>query len=88
MLFRSGSAVISPEDIVAGACFSNGEFGSEWQVREVVSINGDQIDYRVAAGDLKGEIGEIGANEFRNWVAYRVVRDGDSWNRVALAEKS
>ena len=83
-----GSAAISPEDIAVGACFSNGEFGSEWQVREVVSINGDQIDYRIAAGDLKGDTGESAANEFRKWVAYRVVRDGDSWNRVALAEKT
>lgn len=73
--------------VVVGQCYSNGSFGSEWQVREVRDISatadGRQVVvYRVVAGANRNSTGRCGLMEFVRWAGYRVLRNENSWQRA------
>ena len=75
------------ENIQSGACYSNGAYGAEWQVREVLEIAtaGDDrqiVSYRVLAGHGRKAVGKCGLLEFVRWARYRVVRNENSWQRI------
>ena len=67
--------------------YSNGEFGDDWSVREVVdesphSDSGrDKIIYKVAAGMGRRRSGVATRAEFARWARYEVFRDENSWQR-------
>lgn len=76
-------------------CYSNGRYGNDWQVREILSIKsvGDDdrfiVTYRVVAGAARRHVATSGFLEFRRWARYRVVRNESSWQRIdATASES
>jgi CBS-domain-containing membrane protein len=79
---------VTPEEIALGGCFSNGEFGKQWQVRKVVHHSGDfrpgrdRVIYRVVAGEERGASRSCSREEFARWARYRVVRNENSWQRI------
>jgi CBS domain-containing membrane protein len=78
---------LAADQIRSGACFSNGAYGAEWQVREVldaVAADDDRkiVSYRVLAGHGRKTVGKCGLLEFSRWARYRVVRNENSWQRV------
>lgn len=78
-----GGEGINRGDFQAGRFFSNGEFGSVWEVREILpGADPQKVRYRIVAGPLDGETGTATADEFMDWVAYPVIRDADSWKRM------
>ena len=78
-----GGEGINREDFQAGRFFSNGEFDSVWEVREILpGTDPQKVRYRIVAGPLDGETGTATADEFMDWVAYPVIRDADSWKRM------
>lgn len=87
-LASGGSEVrLAAEQIQSGACYSNGAYGAEWQVREVLEIvaagdNRQIVSYRVLAGHGRKTVGKCGLMEFSRWAHYRVVRNENSWQRV------
>ena len=79
---------LAAEQIQSGTCYSNGAYGAEWQVREVLEIvaAGDHrqiVSYRVLAGHGRKAVGKCGLMEFSRWAHYPVVRNENSWQRVA-----
>jgi len=78
-----GAGGINRNDFQVGRFFSNGEFGSVWEVREILpGADPGQVRYRIVAGPLDGETGTTTADEFMEWVAYPVIKDADSWQRM------
>jgi len=79
---------VTPEEVTLGGCFSNGQFGSQWQVRKVVHHSGDfrpgrdQIIYRIVAGEGRGTSRTCSREEFSRWARYRVVRVENTWRRL------
>jgi hypothetical protein len=78
---------LAADNIQPGACYSNGAYGAEWQVREVLEIvaAGDDrqvVSYRALAGHGRKTLGKCGLLEFSRWAHYRVVRNENSWQRI------
>ncbi len=84
----SVQTTLGSEDVKAGGFYSNGRFGADWQVREVLEIqavgNGEQqiVSFRVAAGQGRGQTGKTGLPAFLRWAASRVERHENDWRRI------
>ncbi len=83
---RSRQSEIDPADIKLGLYYSNGEYGDNWSVRQLVdasdSGDGDMLIYKVVAGKNRRTSGYISRTEFANWAKYQVTRDEENWKRV------
>jgi CBS domain-containing membrane protein len=88
------SGTLRPADIGIGRCYSNGEFGLQWQVRQVISENGMEtagsrtdplITYRIVAGHKRRLEGSTRRRQFADWARYEVYLNENSWQRVDTA---
>jgi len=85
---RSEQSRIAPAAIRLGHCYSNGKYGSEWAVREVLDASGgrdperDMVIYKVVAGDGRYATGLSSRSEFARWARYEVYREDENWRRV------
>lgn len=77
-----------PPAISPGRYYSNGRFGADWAVREVLAIEpggadlAEQVRFRGVAGHCRRRIARCSLSEFRRWAAHEVVRDENSWRPV------
>ena len=84
---HSKLARMEPWQIRLHGFYSNGEFGDDWSVREVVDESShsdpgtDNIIYKVAAGMGRRRSGVATRAEFARWARYEVFRDENSWQR-------
>lgn len=80
---------MSMEQIELGKCYSNGGYGKEWSVRQVVdeSVDGkqDRVIYKVVAGHDRRNTGVCTRQEFACWARYEVFRNENSWQKVSEA---
>lgn len=80
---------LARERIVIGRFFSNGEYGSDWSVREIVdeSINDDKskhiVVYKVVAGRNRRSSGYSTRNDFLRWAKHEVILEDENWKRVS-----
>ena len=76
------------DKIEVGACYSNGRYGADWQVREVlgIEVRGDEgrrlVSFRVVAGRCRRRPGQTGLLVFSRWARHRLERNENSWQRV------
>ena len=72
------------EDIVLGGIYSNGGYGNDWSVRQIVdeSADNDSVIYKTVAGHDLRSSGVISRRMFAEWAKYRVNRDDENWKRV------
>jgi CBS domain-containing membrane protein len=74
-----------------GHYYSNGEYGSNWCVRQVVDESSDprpqrdQLIYKVVAGQGRRSSGIVSREEFARWAKYEVFLNENSWQRVVPA---
>ncbi|MBI1424922.1 MAG: hypothetical protein GC149_15855 [Gammaproteobacteria bacterium] len=84
-------AALTPDQIRLGAYYSNGEFGSDWSVRQVVDESRDpnplrdQLIYKVVAGQGRRRSGAVTREEFAQWAKYEVYLNENSWQRVTAS---
>lgn len=75
-------------EIIINACYSNGEYGSQWSVRQIIDISNNNSDsekivsFKVVAGAGRRKSGSTTLSEFMNWAHYEVFRDEDNWRKV------
>ncbi len=85
---RSRQSHINATDIKLGQYYSNGEYGDNWSVRQLVDASdsgdgdGDMLIYKVVAGKNRRTSGYISRTEFANWAKYQVERDEENWKRI------
>jgi CBS domain-containing membrane protein len=81
---RIKTALSAPQ-IQLGHYYSNGEYGSNWSVRQVVdeSTDREQVIYKVVAGQGRRNSGTLSRDEFAQWAKYEVYLNENSWQRVA-----
>lgn len=75
-------AIVHPERIEAGHCYSNGRLGRAWSVREVKAVGtapGREVSYRVLAGWDAGRTGQAPMEDFRQWARFAVRLQGGRW---------
>lgn len=74
---------------VIGGHLSNGRYGSEWLVRQIVDQSraddaaSDMLIYKVLAGDGRRSSGVATREEFSRWAKHEVYRDDENWRRVS-----
>lgn len=84
----SRSRLLSPQAITLGHAYSNGEYGDDWAVRQIVdeSPSGhaekDMVIYKVMAGKGRRSSGCVTRSAFSRWARHQVVRDEENWKRV------
>lgn len=80
------------EDIKTGEYYSNGEYGENWSVRQILDesthqdTNKDMLSYKTVAGMGRRTSGIISRADFAKWARYKVIRDEDNWKRVIAEE--
>lgn len=79
---------LRPEALRLGACYSNGEFGDAWSVRQIVDWDESrppaerQLVYKVVAGAGRRTSGVTDARTFARWARHEVYRDDENWRRA------
>lgn len=79
---------ISTQQIKLGHYYSNGEYGNNWSVRQVVDESDnprpgkDQVIYKVVAGKNRRSTAAISREEFAQWAKYEVYLNENSWQRI------
>ena len=78
-----------PVGIQAGRCYSNGQLGKHWSVRQVIHINTQvpptsqyRLTYKILAGNGRGESQSCPYECFRQWVQYEVAEQQGCWVKV------
>lgn len=83
---------LSAAQIKLGHYYSNGEYGSNWSIRQIVdeSETGpakvDQIIYRTVAGQHRRTSAAMSREAFSGWAKYEVYLNENSWQRVMNAK--
>lgn len=82
---------MQPDDIKLGHYYSNGEYGSDWAVRQILDEQGqgddDQVIYCNVAGKNRRSTGVTTRGEFARWARYEVVRHESLWKQVQAEEE-
>jgi len=79
---------LSSEKLAIGNFYSNGQYGNDWSVRQIVdesenkSTEDDVIIYKVVAGNGRRSSGYSTRSEFLRWTKHQVIRDEENWKRV------
>jgi CBS-domain-containing membrane protein len=68
-----------PKQIQPDGYYSNALLGSYWSVRQVLQTNGDKVIFRVVAGNGTGQVGQMPAPSFLDWLRYEVEQKGGLW---------
>ena len=89
---KSQSSVLLPQDLQTGTFYSNGKYGDEWSVRQIVDRSPSSekseevVIYKVVAGDGRRTSAYCTQKEFLRWARYRVIRDEENWKRLDAGE--
>ncbi|HSH28550.1 MAG TPA: hypothetical protein VK971_01485, partial [Thiohalobacter sp.] len=75
------------DSIRVGGCYSNGDYGHHWSVRQVMDIEErsdgeDLVIYKTVAGSHRRQSGSCTRGEFARWAKYEVFLNENSWQRV------
>jgi CBS-domain-containing membrane protein len=85
---RSLENHLSSADIVLGHYYSNGKYGADWSVRQVIDQSDgadpshDMLIFKVVAGAGRRTTGVSTREEFSCWAKHEVYRDDENWRRV------
>lgn len=79
---------LTPESLVVGGCYSNGKYGKDWSVRQIVDESEQKntvdglIIYKVVAGNGRRSSGYSTKSDFLSWAKHKVMRDEENWKRI------
>jgi CBS domain-containing membrane protein len=85
---RSQESHLPPEALQLGHYYSNGKYGAEWSVRQIVDQSGSGDDsqgsviFKVLAGAGRRSSGVATREQFARWARHEVYRDDENWRRV------
>ncbi len=76
-----------PEQISAGLYYSNGEQEADLSVRKIISLgeSGEDVTYKIVAGEGLGAINMATRGDFTNWQRYEVIFKNGEWHRIRQA---
>lgn len=76
---------LPPAEIRLGRYYSNGLYGANWAIRQVVDQSetgdGETLIYKVVAGKNRRSSALCSREEFAKWAKYEVVLNENSWQR-------
>lgn len=83
---------LQPAQIILGHYYSNGAFGADWCIRQVVDESSspdpekDMIIFKVVAGAGDRETGTLTRTAFASWARHELLREGENWKHVSAGE--
>jgi len=86
---HSRRARMEPWQIRLHGCYSNGRYGADWMIREVVDESPhsdpekDMVIFKIVAGKGLRKSGSCTRTELARWARYEVFREESSWRRHA-----
>jgi hypothetical protein len=78
---------INVAELRPGNYYSNGLYGAEWQVRQIIDMaspmksTDDLLIYKIVAGPGRRSTGTCSFESFANWCLYEVFLNENSWQR-------
>lgn len=85
---QAGQRQLQPEQVQPGHYYSNGQFGTDWCIRQIVDASPsedpdrDMVVYKAVAGADARSSAMLTRAQFARWASYEVCRDGDHWKRI------
>lgn len=84
---HSSAASLAAAELKLGHYYSNGEFGPDWSVRQIVDQGGqdarqESLIYKVVAGEGRRTSSVISRADFARWAKHEVIRDDENWRRI------
>jgi len=79
---------LQPGQVKQGHYYSNGEFGPDWCIRQIVDTSPssdpdrDRVVYKVIAGAAPRSSAMLTRAEFARWASYEVIREDENWKRI------
>lgn len=79
---------LSADRVALGHYYSNGAFGADWCVRQIVDESPhtdpdkDMVVFKVVAGKGLRTSGVVTRADFASWASYELVRDDENWKRL------
>ncbi len=89
---RSASRGYDPDKLKLGGYYSNGRYGAEWSVRQIIDESRhedpdkDLLIYKTVAGAGLRSTGFATRQEFARWARHAVYRDDENWRRLEEQE--
>ena len=83
---------LDPGQLRLGRCYSNGLYGDDWQVRQIIDMKSsnaapeDLLIYKVVAGANRRRNGTASFADFARWASYEVFLNENSWQRREQGE--
>ncbi len=81
------NANLRPDQLKVGQYYSNGLYGSAWQVRQIIDMAApmmsanDLLIYKIVAGSDRRKTGTETLDSFTQWAGYEVYLNENSWQR-------
>lgn len=79
------------KDIKVGEYYSNGKYGKNWAIYQVIDksphdndAEQDIIHFKIVVGVGRRTLGKMTQQEFMQWAQYRVVRDEENWKKMEM----
>ena len=88
---RSQEAHLPVGALQLGHYYSNGKYGADWSVRQIVDQSGSgegaegSVIFKVLAGAGRRSSGVATREQFARWAKHEVYRDDENWRRVESA---
>jgi len=83
---HSSGISLAASELKLGHYYSNGEFGPDWSVRQIVDQGGqdpgDRLIYKIVAGEGRRTSSVISRADFARWAKHEVIRDDENWRRI------
>lgn len=80
-VINSQECSLSLEELIVGRYYSNGEYGNDWAVRQIMHESEEMITYKIIAGHGRRYSGQSSKQDFLHWAKYEVIRDEENWKK-------
>lgn len=95
---KQGQVALKPQQLKLGSYYSNGQYGRDWQVRQIIDMPvpmrraSNLLIYKIVAGANRRKTGTASFEDFACWASNEVFQNENCWvrselNREACTEK-
>jgi len=87
---KQSQAALKPQQLKLGSCYSNGQYGRDWQVRQIIDMPvpmnraSDLLIYKIVAGANRRKTGTASFEDFAYWASNEVFQNENCWVRGEL----
>jgi CBS-domain-containing membrane protein len=87
---KQNQAALKPQQLRIGSYYSNGQYGRDWQVRQIIDMPdpmnraSDLLIYKIVAGANRRKTGTASFEDFAFWASNEVFQNETSWVRSKL----